>query len=550
MASIIPTLEEKCRGAMLATAIGDALGWPQEIRCKNRDKNPKLTGKFVDWIRSTNNPRWHDEKILAGEYSDDTQLMLSIARSIIAGNWEKSFVEKELPFWLNYERGGGGALLRAAKSCSQNNLQLWQTKPSNGYFSAGGNGAAMRILPHVIASSKNSDITTLILDIIKDTLITHGHPRAFLGAMCYAYALDYLKKKETILEYGELVDALIFGREYWTVKLDSNIFGNWLNIAFQKCGYDFFAEWDISVNRMLRQLETIKASLKKGLMSDDVKMLTNLECFGKASGAGDVTALAGVYLTSKYANNPVLAIKTAAYSLGADTDTIASMTGGLVGMLNGVEWIPTEWRTVQDFNCLFAMSDLLLSNHKKDEIEAVVSLIKTTDSGWETTPIGKMKQVDFNSVPNGKHGQIIIKKWQTSLGQTLYTKSFQPNDSRSQHQQDNNQISLFQHDSLCKLDQSSKNSAQGQLFDYIESAENCSDQELYSRKTKRQFVLNITNIESLICNSQFKQSLTVGKVIKIIQVLIEKDESSVSVAKKFKVDQSMVDLLKKFIISY
>lgn len=550
MATMIPIIEDKCRGAMLATAIGDALGWPLEIRCKNQDKNPKLTGKFVDWIRSTNNPRWHAEKILAGEYSDDTQLMLSIARSIIAGNWEKFFAEKELPFWLNYERGGGRALLRAAKSCSQNNLQLWQTKFSNGYFSAGGNGAAMRILPHVIASSQNSDITTLILDIIKDTLITHGHPRAFLGAMCYAYALDYLKKKEAILEYGELVDALISGREYWTVKPDANIFGNWLNIAFQKCGYDFFSEWDISVNRMLRQLETIKAALRKGLMADDVKMLTNLECFGKASGAGDVAALAGVYLTSKYANNPVLAIKTAAYSLGADTDTIASMTGGLVGMLNGVEWIPTEWRTVQDFNCLVAMSDLLLSNNKKDEIEAVVSLIKTTDSGWETTPIGKMKQVDFNSVPNGKQGQVIIKKWQTSLGQTLYTKSFQPNNNCSQHQQDDNQISLFQHDSLGKLDQSSKNSVQDQLFDSVKSAEKCSDQELYSKKTKRQFVLNITNIESLICNSQFKQSLTVGKVIKIIQVLIENDESSVSIAKKFKVDQSMVDLLKKFIISY
>ena len=99
----IPTQIEKCKGAMLATAIGDALGWPNEPRSKNRAKKTKVMDNFVGWIRSSNNPRWHDEKILPGEYSDDTQLTLAVARSIIAGDWETFFAEKELPFWLNYE---------------------------------------------------------------------------------------------------------------------------------------------------------------------------------------------------------------------------------------------------------------------------------------------------------------------------------------------------------------------------------------------------------------------------------------------------------------
>ena len=38
-----------------------------------------------------------------------------MARSIIAGDWETFFAEKELPFWLNYELGEGGTLLKAAK---------------------------------------------------------------------------------------------------------------------------------------------------------------------------------------------------------------------------------------------------------------------------------------------------------------------------------------------------------------------------------------------------------------------------------------------------
>ena len=220
MTTAIPTKVEKCKGAMLATAIGDALGWPNEPNSKNRIKKPKIVDHFVEWTRSSKNPRWHDEKILPGEYSDDTQITLSVARSLIAGDWEKYFAERELPFWLNYERGGGGALLRAAKSCSKNKVQLWQTNFTQGYFNAGGNGATMRILPHVIAAADKPNITALMLDVLKNTLITHGHPRAFLGATCYAYALNYLLSKETVLEYGELITAVIEGQKEWGASLE------------------------------------------------------------------------------------------------------------------------------------------------------------------------------------------------------------------------------------------------------------------------------------------------------------------------------------------
>ena len=60
MSMKIPTQIEKCKGAMLATAIGDALGWPNEPCSKNRIKKPKVMDNFVGWIRCSNNPRWHD----------------------------------------------------------------------------------------------------------------------------------------------------------------------------------------------------------------------------------------------------------------------------------------------------------------------------------------------------------------------------------------------------------------------------------------------------------------------------------------------------------
>lgn len=154
-------------------------------------------------------------------------------------------------------------------------------------------------------------------------------------------------------------------------------------------------------------------------------MLTELECFTKVNGAGDVAALAAIYLSSRYANNPSLGIKIPAFSYGADTDTIASMTGGLLGMLSGTSWIPIEWQIVQDYDCLIRMAELLLANNKKEIAGENSAKAGVQKIPWTLTPIGKMKLVDSKHVPNGKNGDVIIEKWQTMLGQVLYTKTFQ-----------------------------------------------------------------------------------------------------------------------------
>lgn len=51
---------------------------------------------------------------------------------------------------------------------------------------------------------------------------------------------------------------------------------------------------------------------------------------------------------------------------------------------------------------------------------------KTQNNQWNATPIDKMRFIKSSSVPNGKNGIVIIDKWQTTLGQTIYTKTFHP----------------------------------------------------------------------------------------------------------------------------
>ena len=50
MSVTIPTQTDKCRGAMIATAIGDALGWPNEIRSKTSLKMPEVA--TILWLDS------------------------------------------------------------------------------------------------------------------------------------------------------------------------------------------------------------------------------------------------------------------------------------------------------------------------------------------------------------------------------------------------------------------------------------------------------------------------------------------------------------------
>ena len=199
---------------MIATAIGDALGWPNETRSKNVQKNSTVNDLFVSWIRNTRYPCWHKEQILPGEYSDDTQMMLAVSRSILTENWENSLVRYELPYWLSYQRGGGNSLLKAATACKEKTV-LWKKNNPHDYFAAGGNGVAMRILPHVIGRIHSESITELMVEVLRDGIITHGHPRALLGATCYAYTLNYLLKKNEVLKYGEIVSAVLDGQKIW-----------------------------------------------------------------------------------------------------------------------------------------------------------------------------------------------------------------------------------------------------------------------------------------------------------------------------------------------
>ena len=363
----------KAEGAFIALAVGDALGWPQEIRSKGvHPRETIVKAEFSSWVRVERSRFYrYEQKIKPGEYSDDTQLMLAVARcrTLPTSAWWRVFTRTELPLWSLYQRGGGVSTKRAARSWISG-VPPWEDKESDqvaSYFNAGGNGVAMRVLPHAIYFAKKSDPAQLIYDIFLDGMSTHGHPRAIVGAVAYGFAAWwYLRARETIA-FGEVIEVLLREIDSWGALPDiSSPFESWVNAAATVFQGAYMNRWSEAVKEMLELLTAVKAGLDAGAISNDEAVLRHIGAYGPMKGAGTVTAAAALYLAARHAAQPTQGILRAAFGHGTDTDTIGAMVGGLVGCLAGNDWIPHEWLKVQDVEYIQRLADVVAQGQESE----------------------------------------------------------------------------------------------------------------------------------------------------------------------------------------
>ena len=188
-------MKNRFKNSILLSAIGDALGWITEFE-KSVDsienKYDKSTiDSFYSWEKYVGGRfNGYLDKIKAGSYSDDTQLLLSVARSIKPdGSLDNYYFSKiELPAWLLYARGAGRTIKNAARKIERKSAQ-WNSnfftykagKTTLDYKDSGANGAAMRILPIALANHKKEE--KIKEQIFANSIVTHGHPRAIAGAI-------------------------------------------------------------------------------------------------------------------------------------------------------------------------------------------------------------------------------------------------------------------------------------------------------------------------------------------------------------------------------
>ena len=434
------------KGSLLLSAIGDALGWMTEFERDSSSLSEKFgvnkLDQFYDWEKQVGG-RYYGfiDRIKSGSYSDDTQLSFAVARSI-KDNGDidnEKFSKIELADWLHYARGGGRTIKIAANKIQRKSAK-WNTNFFNfkigdnkiDYRDCGANGAAMRILPIALSNIGNSE--NIKKNIFSNSIITHGHGRALIGALVYGNAINqvfnYTKNDFDTIDF--LTDFGKNIRSNLTLHYNEiNGIPEWIDKWNTNWVIDFETHYSEIIEEVYLQLQGLFKAIRDE--TPYKKVLSDLGCFrNETKGSGTSTVLAGLYLFLINYNKPLDGILDAVNSLGSDTDSIAAFTGGLFGSLYGDSIIPEKWLKIQDKEYLEKTAVNLFNINQGNGTSAPFNLNPITngidelntdnlnvDDSFSFKPFGLGKVVNIERQPvltKGKYALIVDIDFE--IGQT------------------------------------------------------------------------------------------------------------------------------------
>jgi ADP-ribosylglycohydrolase len=420
------SFREAIRRSMLWAAYGDALGFITELASSaivhRRVGDTKVTS-LVPWKRRIGGRFGIEIELPAGCYSDDTQLRLATCRAIRGdGTFDvEVFGKIELPVWRAYSLGGGISTRAAAQALVKPSVRwctnFYRSKQAD-YTKAGGNGAAMRIQPHVWAAPKERVSSLIVRDIVRNGITTHGHPRALIGAVFHGLCLLHTIRHgviptpadwRSIAEETESVLEIVLKDEdlstFWypTRERDSE---EPLEAAFGQ------ASRELANHIKLAEAVLQSATAAKGREQCYVDLVNSLGCFSQESrGSGTKTALLASFLPFAFEGNALVALQTCANLLGTDTDTIATMAGALLGAISNTDppepvadsdYLSTEAGRLASISeaqvaSTFSYPDLLFWKSPEAEIDCVGK----ANGGWAVVGLGSVMPVGRSFEPRG-----------------------------------------------------------------------------------------------------------------------------------------------------
>ncbi len=286
-------LATRCAGAILGTAFGDALGagvegWPPgKIRLEH--------GEVRDFLAA---------RLGAGYYTDDTQMTLAMARSLLrCGRIDGADCARSCAEMFDPDRGYGRSALDilAALGKGANYAETGSMLFPEGSF---GNGAAMRIAPVGLLCGE-MDLSLMRAWVYESVRATHIHEEAIDGALVIAAAVGALSRRTGASRVDGPAFLLELSPYCRTMEMRSRI---------------------ILAARLLE--EDAQPDEVVELLGNGVRTLESVP-----------TAL---FTAMRFSDDPERAL-VAAVGYGGDADTIAAMTGAVVGALNGAESFPQRW---------------------------------------------------------------------------------------------------------------------------------------------------------------------------------------------------------------
>lgn len=275
----------------------------------------------------------------AGTYSDDTQLRLAVCRATRgSGEFDvEAFAKVELVLWPAYSLGAGRATSAAAANLARSNVSWFANffgkRQQQGYFEAGGNGAAMRVQPHAW-KSRATDSLALMLDVLRDAIVTHGHPQGFCGAIFHALCVEHA------LKLGSIADPVDWRRMLQQLDAMPEIVGGdqqlrlfWLPAweAATRIGLGDAVRLEVNIALAgLDRLENYLGRSKDEAYEAVLSVFSGREPDQRGAGLGTALIAACLAWIHRSTSNKEALIH-AASSLASDTDTIASMAGAILG---------------------------------------------------------------------------------------------------------------------------------------------------------------------------------------------------------------------------
>ncbi|MFD9002170.1 ADP-ribosylglycohydrolase family protein [Streptomyces sp. NPDC059582] len=346
-------------------AYGDALGFISELTdarglLRRLGRNVDLGGdegaipwgdlpveawplqRTVDWRRRVGGRQGAFVSLPAGTYSDDTQLRLATCRAIGAGQGfdPEVFAKVELPVWLSYSLGAGRASKHAAGNLARGGK--WLANTYSGWTDAGGNGVVIRVQPHAWegAKSKRSSYDVM-LEVLKNGLSTHGHPRALASACVYADLLLQVLRKDRdqvalrdiqyAVEHASRIPELLMN----DLELARYTIPAWEGVAAESFG----DSWNQVIKEMIQRVDQLAELSSSGLdegqrVDQYFKLLGTWGLFeDEQRGSGVGTLFAALALLFLFPGDLDTAIRVACGAINSDTDSIATVYGGIAGAL-------------------------------------------------------------------------------------------------------------------------------------------------------------------------------------------------------------------------
>ena len=332
----------------LWSAYGDALGFITELRDNQRAVSARIGTDRVDrtvpWKRRVGGKFGVEAALPSGCYSDDSQLRLATGRAIRPDSSfnVEAFAKMELPVWTSYALGAGRGTKAAATMLAHEGVNwfsnFYETDLSK-YFHSGGNGAAMRIQPHIWAARGGATFQQLVGPVVRNAVSTHGHARGIVGAVFHAMCLEYARGPGTIPNvdsWRAIIDAL--GELGKVVEEDADLKAFWLPVWEQRSGTTFRGACIAVQTELLHDVQSL-AQLPRTRSKEDTYRLAVQSLGGlkeQERGSSTKTALLAAFLADLYhEDGPMQAVICAANCLGSDTDTIATMAGAIMGLAGG-----------------------------------------------------------------------------------------------------------------------------------------------------------------------------------------------------------------------